>query len=183
MTTRTTTVPLVEGIWTPWAAVLCGACHETHKPEYGPTVTLAPTTLGTHDALTTCDSCRRPIALDCVVAGEHNLMLALHRAEVPARMDQTGGMCSAVSVALGPQCDDGSDGDCLLIVDDETTEASDPPAFAIGYYAYGTLGYDEACEGVIVAEHLSEADSVRFVVDIVNRYGQGERAFAPQAQS
>lgn len=106
----TATTTLLDGIWTPWAEVVCRPCH-------GPTfyqrtidtaeherlcLPLAETPQG--DGVTTCDRCQKRVAVSEKVAMEHEVMLALRR-ELGDRvrsvgMSQTGGMCSAVSIVL-----------------------------------------------------------------------------------
>lgn len=98
-------VPAVRGRWTPEADVLCLACAE---PERRPTrVRLRPIVeLAECDSVTRCDACGARVVVDWKVGNEHEMVLDLRDAlgggpgfaDPPAVMEQTGGMCSALSV-------------------------------------------------------------------------------------
>ncbi len=110
--TTTRTMRPVEGIWTPWAAVLCYRDHGASGPVTAQDVANndGAVTPGEDEGVTPCDTCGRPVVVRGDVAAEHNMVLQLRTAGYAAHMDQTGGMCSAAQVDL-------PDGAYLLIVD------------------------------------------------------------------
>lgn len=98
---------LGQGLWTPYAKVWCAKCAKENrapisdfenrgKPrhyEYGS---------GTIQGW--CSDCGTEVWIDSKIAQEQRMVRALSAAGVPAEMDQTGGMCSAV-VVHGPHED------------------------------------------------------------------------------
>lgn len=111
------TVKAKQGLWTPWAQVLCYECFgptfpRTVATEDGferVTVTISelewkrvttPLELEDGQALTTCDKCRQTIRIDQGIAAEHNMVVMLRKHGIDARMEQTGGMCDAMSVGI-----------------------------------------------------------------------------------
>ena len=98
----------VKGIWTPWAEVLCTACHgNTFNRGFGDIKVLTDAEMvereqlidvGEYQGITPCDKCGRPIVIDESIATEHNMMLDLQAEGITARMAQTGGMCDALEI-------------------------------------------------------------------------------------
>lgn len=99
--------PVYPGLFTPQADVLCYKCHgpkwrtpepRSDIPEYGmlciPFVSM-PDTL----RVTWCDSCGCQIGLRDDVAMLNNLRMELPLGWYP-RLDQTGGMCVALSMEI-----------------------------------------------------------------------------------
>jgi hypothetical protein len=92
-----------NGLWTPWAMVICYKCH---GPEFGGITlrTLSESQMELEDQViaikernkvTFCDKCGCDIQVDSSVAEEHNFVRALRAAGLDADMEQTGGMNSA----------------------------------------------------------------------------------------
>lgn len=100
-----------EGLWTPWAQVICRECHtkNTSAEQKGAVSqeerekAARPIELKEGNAVTFCDDCGDPVQVDEEVAVEHNLVRTLRERGIEATMDQTGGMCSACGVALSEE--------------------------------------------------------------------------------
>ena len=94
------------GIWTPWATVVCFDCHgdrfdrgfgEVHKvpaPTFSECCALQPRQ--GDEGPTKCDTCGRPIWVRDDVAALSEMRHAINLGE----MEQTGGMCSGLSITL-----------------------------------------------------------------------------------
>jgi hypothetical protein len=166
------TIEIREGVWTPYAAVLCARDANAHWLDASARLT-GPR--DEHEALTTCDECGVQIAVEAGVAAEHNLMLRLKAAGFNANMHQTGGMCSAAGIDLN---EDGEDH--LLITDSEETDedcASYGNAFQVAYFPYATNPETGGVGlGRVEPDHM-----VDFVRDIVDRYNAGQRVFDGEA--
>lgn len=106
----------VAGVWTPRAEVLCGRCHGSQFPDR--TLTAAQFERWCKDVvdvdvdtgLTRCDRCDRTVVVDGSVAAYARLRDRLHDQSaaagapaVVAKLEQTGGMCSALSVRRAGQ--------------------------------------------------------------------------------
>lgn len=147
-----------RGIWTPWAEVLCVACH---GPKYFVSGKDVPdfATLATEEVepnpaeaegVTTCDVCGTGIVLDDSVALEHNLVVALRAAGVTdAAMMQTGGMCSAARIPVGTGA---------VMVNDRMGWDS-LPGYDIWYDAE-----TDTSEGVELATVETEAEAVAYIL-------------------
>ena len=106
-----------DGIWTPWAEVLCYECHgnvfrgvnygrvantfrdrviDPHSEKWKQAVSEIDVQDG--NGITTCDQCTCLIQIYESIAGEHNLAIALQKEGIDASMWQTGGMNSACGV-------------------------------------------------------------------------------------
>jgi hypothetical protein len=163
-----------EGIWTPWASVLCLNCHgrgegytrivDAAWARKDVDLDAAPEGEG----LTVCDTCGITIAVSETVAVEHELVLRLKKLGVNASMAQTGGMCSATEVDLS---EDGNDH--LLLTDSEETDNCGEQWY-VGYYPYAQ---DENTSGFGLNDGLPNDAVEAFVRDIVTRYNAGERDF------
>lgn len=93
------------GVWTPWALILCVECHgpqfrdnefDTESDVWEEL--LQPQELKGKNGLTKCDKCGTSIQLDYDIAMEHELGFALKVMDVPATMEQTGGMNHALVI-------------------------------------------------------------------------------------
>jgi len=106
----TTTIKPVFGIWTPWAEVLCYACHgQEMRTRPGRKIPDAAfqRLLGDYpgsEAPCRCDKCGRPI---CVEGRDDVTTLGAMRDRINdaipgagAHLDQTGGMCVGLAVPL-----------------------------------------------------------------------------------
>lgn len=119
----------VVGVWTPWAEVLCVACHDARPGVRRLPISFQvradqPVEQLPHDHATTpCDGCGRLIVVPGNVAREHNLVLALRSQGIQAYLAQTGGMHSAAVVPL-------PGGGCLSIVESEKNPGTDPFLFS-----------------------------------------------------
>jgi len=84
--------PAVAGIWTPWAQTLCVPCHNGTKGQstLRPFAPREPHESERRGAL--CDTCGCEITLDADVA----VLGWLRRRLCGGRLEQTGGMCSAL---------------------------------------------------------------------------------------
>ena len=91
---------LPTGVWTPWAEIKCVECVDTSHPMWKGTVAaiaeLRPA--DQHEAEAICDRCGAKIWLPEEIAHEQRLVRELVKLDIPARMEQTGGMCSACTV-------------------------------------------------------------------------------------
>ena len=105
-----------EGIWTPWAHILCYECHgDTFKnTKYNPNTEKfedtvlskeefeeckKPIPLKDGNGVTVCTSCGKDIQVRWDLAKEGNLNSKLKSLDIESCMAQTGGMCSAVEIA------------------------------------------------------------------------------------
>jgi len=119
----------VIGVWTPWAEVLCVACHDARPgakrlPMSFQVRADQPVEQLPHDHATTpCDGCGQLIVVPGNVAREHNLVLALKSQGIQAYLAQTGGMHSAAVVPL-------PGGDSLRIVESEKNPGTDQFLFS-----------------------------------------------------
>lgn len=105
---------LASGVWTPWAQVLCHACHGNDGPrtldeEHWQAV-LRPRDLQQGNARTFCDGCGVDVQVSRGLAAEHNLVRELREQGIDAVMEQTGGMMSACSIEVASELRQG-DGD------------------------------------------------------------------------
>jgi hypothetical protein len=84
------------GLWCPWAEALCGPCHESvlqsEQPSKRPAVT-ADDEPGTWDRRGLCNRCGAGIWLPSDVA-----LYTRIKARVGGELEQTGGMCAAMSI-------------------------------------------------------------------------------------
>ena len=138
MTLAITELELTPGLWTPHGAILCVDCHGWKWPNG---ITIDPVRFrkqpldpNMDTAIAVCDKCGKSIWMDYKVAWEQKIVLALKdRGLGVARMDQTGGMCSAAGLYL----DGDEDGGCKYVW---ITESEDPdrphgdPTFIVGFY-------------------------------------------------
>lgn len=97
---------LMSGVWTPWAQVLCHACHGNDGPrtldeEHWQAV-LRPRDLQQGNAQTFCDGCGADVQVSRGLAAEHNLVRELREQGIDAVMRQTGGMMSACAIEVAP---------------------------------------------------------------------------------
>ncbi len=139
--------PLRQGVWTPWAEVLCIECHNesprSQEPGRRPFPAVSLIGPGPDEAITTCQKCGSQIALRHDVALLRDLVVAVQTRFAGdsrvkgAVMEQTGGMNSAASVEL-------ADGRHVIFVDDE--ESNEPEALWAGLYASGAWEEGEAAE-------------------------------------
>lgn len=98
------------GIWCPWAEVLCCACHSGAKASAKRSiVALAPVevaVVGSDYEICKCDRCDASIGVCSQVARCANLrdllIAALGEIAADVTLEQTGGMCCATSIRLGP---------------------------------------------------------------------------------
>ena len=87
-----------DGVWTPWAEVICRDCSSNNREELEDYYAVAE--LIKHCATTFCDKCGAEIQVCECVAYEHNLVATLKSLGFNAYMMQTGGMCSACCVDI-----------------------------------------------------------------------------------
>jgi len=95
---------LIYAIWTPWAELLCGTCHnqaaESSTKAHAIAKTIPIQHTDTPQFRSTCDRC--DVAVACSyedVAACKNLVTALKAAGFDdAQLEQTGGMCVAATV-------------------------------------------------------------------------------------
>lgn len=91
-----------QGVWTPWAAVLCCDCHDK-APQADFRMGTVERLPEAGEALTFCDDCESECIVSAPVARLHNLIPALRDAGLDADMEQTGGMCWALAVESSPE--------------------------------------------------------------------------------
>jgi len=93
---RTVTEKRMYGVWTPWAEVLCFKCHGPKDKRTGEDVSayFKANLRGSHDGPGFCTRCGEKIWVDETVAHLTRL-----RKVLGGDMNQTGGMCSALSIA------------------------------------------------------------------------------------
>ena len=91
---------LGTGVWTPWAEVLCARCLEAKGLESKvnlPVVAVVRERRSDYWELQGwCTSCGDQVWVDNKVANEQRMVNALVNHGIPAKLQQTGGMCSAV---------------------------------------------------------------------------------------
>lgn len=130
---------LVSGVWTPWAQVLCHACHGNEGPrnldeEHWQAV-LKPRDLQPGNAQTFCDSCGADVQVSRGLAAEHNLVRELREQGIDAVMEQTGGMMSACSIEVAPELRQGNgEGDPGLLEVLVTSNDMGQGEYNIGVY-------------------------------------------------
>ena len=97
----------VRGIWTPWAEVLCYACHGPTFPNSTVTdeemaVFATPVSDdGEAEGFTVCDKCGCDVILDEDIAMQHAVCRRLNAAGgFTARLEQTGGMCCNARILI-----------------------------------------------------------------------------------
>jgi hypothetical protein len=151
------------GIWTPWALVLCYDCH---GPTFGSRTISAEEMKKESEARVEspegippckCSECGRLVVVegrsDVQLLGALRDRLNVHSG-ANAKLEQTGGMCAAMSLNLGA----GS----ILVTDNEEYEEDAEPSFYICFYRSDRWGEDVA---VYTTEaRLSEAAEV--ILDI-----------------
>jgi hypothetical protein len=124
-----------EGVWTPWAEILCFACHGPTwnvsgepVPDYETVCSPRPAKEeypGIWEKAGECDRCGKPVWLSEDIAAEQAVVLAIRAMDIPgvtAAMQQTGGMCSAAGAYFGGKM-------VLATVDEE-----DPTMYLVGLY-------------------------------------------------
>ena len=91
---------LPTGVWTPWAEIKCVECVDTSHPMWKGDVDAIREVRPREqfEAAAVCDKCGAEIWVAEEIAHEQRLTKALVKNGIPARMQQTGGMCSAVEV-------------------------------------------------------------------------------------
>jgi len=98
-------IPARQGVWTPFAEVLCGECHDGNKPVWNdkPIIVGTAMIVGDDDELLAhCDTCDEVIWIRDDIATLANLKRSLMMALYPVEMQQTGGMCSALVMRFEP---------------------------------------------------------------------------------
>ena len=118
-----------QGIWTPWAQILCpehigweNIPSAPSNEEWQEWVT--PAALKEGNAVTFCDSCGDVVQLNQSEAVEHTLVYELRAAGFDAFMAQTGGMNSA----------------CMVNIADETKTGDEIEGPAQMYICYDLFG-------------------------------------------
>ena len=94
-----------EGMWTPWAQLLCNVCHDKcHGAMTRPidwTELARAREVGEWNYITTtCSECGHKVREEETVASEKNLCDSLKVLGWNAELEQTGGMCSSCTVYL-----------------------------------------------------------------------------------
>lgn len=98
-----------QGIWAPWAEVLCRSCFLKHfagqpLPEMIRRPSAHLIVPGPEHGVTSCDGCGTPVAVDRIVAQEHELVRALRARAYRAEMRRLPDGTSAVRVWLPYNC-------------------------------------------------------------------------------
>lgn len=112
--TKSDNKKMLVGVWTPWANVLCPACHnEWLTPQTGRVAPVEYEQADVHNnGVTHCDRCGCDIIVRHSVSAEHNLVAWLNTEfDLHAEMWQTGGMCSACVIPNFPLSDNFDDHD------------------------------------------------------------------------
>lgn len=158
---------LPVGIWTPHAAILCIDCHgdafRSGKKLDAELFKKQPVDQNSDDEIAVCDGCGKDIWMDGKVAKEQRIVRALKGKGLDARMQQTGGMCSAAEIILDSDEDGGQKYVWITWSEDTRREPNDP-TFMVGFYHcenpygddaegedYSILPFDEA---VALAEKI-----------------------------
>ncbi len=140
--------PLRQGIWTPWASVLCLECHnESQKTrergrQIPPVSLLGP---GPDEAITTCQKCGSAIAVNKEITllrdivAEVGKRFAGDKRVKQTAMEQTGGMNAAASVEL-------TDGRMVVFFKDEDAPSDETDALWASLYAPGAWEEGDAAE-------------------------------------
>jgi len=91
---------LATGVWTPWAQIQCVECVDTSNSMWRGDVAAIAEVRPREDweAAGICDECGARIWISEEIAAEQRLVKELVKLDIPARMQQTGGMCSAAEV-------------------------------------------------------------------------------------
>lgn len=168
------------GVWTPWAQVLCSRCHNALPDERRRS--FDEVVVADEDAdvdaqamakasmlATRCAECGEQIAMREDVAAEHNLVLLINEATGvdAARMEQTGGMCSACKVHLFGWKDQHPTE--LFITLDEECDPAQRPVFYVSMWAEdanGTLG-DDPC-AIALHEAATMADVLQLTIALLS---------------
>lgn len=122
---------LSEGIWTPWAQVLCADCMRPTPRFIGDLEKIGrPREIRDEDweLQGWCDECGKEVWIDNKIACEQRMVRALKKHGIPARMEQTGGMCSAAEV-WSPD-----DKMYMMITPDEASMTIDGDHWCVGVY-------------------------------------------------
>ena len=110
--TEKESVELLNGVWTPWAQVLCHGCHGNQGPraleDEQFQKMLEPRPLQPGNAQTFCDGCGADVQVSRGLAAEHNLVRELREQGIDAAMAQTGGMMSACGIEVAPELRQGN---------------------------------------------------------------------------
>jgi hypothetical protein len=170
-----TELELTPGIWTPQAKIHCVVCHmaqtdgrwsrdhdglindERFKEQ--PLDDAMDSTVGV------CDECGKSIWMPYKIAWEQKVVAALKKkGHHDARMEQTGGMCSAAGLYL-PGDEDGGQ-KYVWVTESEEDTGHDTPTFLVGYYhienPYGDDAEGEDCvtctfdEAVALTEKIAK---------------------------
>lgn len=128
------------GLWTPGAEILCGPCHGPLDSSRRPMANLEKFTTPrsidpeADEKLGSCDHCNAEIILDAALANEQAMVETLREAIIrdglkvnSVRLEQTGGMCSAVSVHF-------PDGGHILLTHYEGQSDEKSLAWTVGVY-------------------------------------------------
>ncbi|TAL40466.1 MAG: hypothetical protein EPN91_13125 [Salinibacterium sp.] len=154
----------VEGVWTPQAEVLCGVCHGPKFRAGQSTERVLPdaefkrwceTAVDLDDrdsGATRCDRCKCPIVVERAVAAYARLRDALlARGGVDAKLEQTGGMCSALSV-----CRAGEKDPVVFVAGLDQGEQ-----YSVGLYVNEEAVYDGSATELVECDN--EEDAVKAV--------------------
>lgn len=177
-----------QGIWTPWAMILCYGCHGFDFPriekvddgsykqvthtisEFEQKRVMKDLPLEDGQAITKCDKCGCEVRLARSIAVEHNLALRLREFGVDSYMAQTGGMNSACSVARKwpePVSDEVADPEYLIMYD-----LDGDGKFSISRFDPDTV-YDESFDVMVdtfdeALKVILELDDIKYIEGVVN---------------
>lgn len=123
---------LPTGTWTPWAEVLCPNCVDTSNDRWvgdtGEMSMVRERDPEGYELQAWCDKCGDQIWAPADVAQMQRIAIVLRSRGIPARLEQTGGMCCAVEV-----WEDGVEDQYLFIVPgDESGDQDYPAKWAFG---------------------------------------------------
>lgn len=130
---------LPTGVWTPWAEIRCIDCVDTSHPMWkGDAVSIAEVRPAEDwEGAAICDKCGARIWVSSEIAAEQRIVKALVKVGIPARMQQTGGMCSACEVWKADES--------AYIMATEVGEGEViGPVYCVGlYHGDPDIGYDD----------------------------------------
>jgi hypothetical protein len=148
-----TELELTPGVWTPGAQILCIPCYKKSGRVWatGAKEELdderfkeQPLDDAMDSTIAHCGECGKDVWMPYKISWEQKIVAALREKGFDARMEQTGGMCSAAALYL-PGDEDGGQ-KYIWITESEEDTGHDSPTFLVGFYHIENP-YGEDAEG------------------------------------
>jgi hypothetical protein len=137
-----TELELTPGVWTPAAQILCIPCYKKSGRVWamGAKEELdderfkeQPLDDAMDSTVAECSECGKDIWMPYKISWEQKIVAALKEKGFDARMEQTGGMCSAAALYL-PGDEDGGQKYVWITESEDCDQPHNAPSFIVGFY-------------------------------------------------